>query len=49
MVVKIEWQLLKYNACFNLAMMKQITFVTGFAKTVLKGTFCISRNTNLKY
>ena len=25
------------------------TYVTGFAKTVLKGTFCISRNTNLKY
>ena len=24
-------------------------YVTGFAKTVLKGTFCISRNTNLKY
>ena len=23
--------------------------VTGFAKTVLKGTFCISRNINLKY
>ena len=28
------------NCCIN---------VTGFAKTVLKGTFCISRNTNLKY
>ena len=24
-------------------------YVTGFAKTILKGTFCISRNTNLKY
>ena len=24
-------------------------YVTGFAKTVLKGTFCISRNTNSKY
>ena len=23
--------------------------VSGFAKTVLKGTFCILRNTNLKY
>ena len=27
----------------------QSPYVTGFAKTVLKGTFCISRNTNLKY
>ena len=27
----------------------QSTYVTGFAKTVLKGTFCISRNINLKY
>ena len=25
------------------------TYVTGFAKAVLKGTFCISRNINLKY
>ena len=24
-------------------------YLTGFAKTVLKGTFCISRNINLKY
>ena len=24
------------------------TYVIGFAKTVLKGTFCNSRNTNLK-
>ena len=24
-------------------------YVTGFAKTILKGTICISRNTNLKY
>ena len=26
-----------------------IVYVTGFAKTILKGTFCISRNINLKY
>ena len=25
------------------------SYVTGFVKTVLKGTLCISRNINLKY
>ena len=36
---------------FSLYWLKVIlsAYVTGFAKTVLKGTFCISRNTNLKY
>ena len=27
----------------------QCSFVTGFTKGILKGTFCILRDTNLKY
>ena len=34
---------------FQNSWLRHCVYVTGFAKTVLKGTFCISRNTNLKY
>ena len=37
-----------YNEHINYNYM-YVPYVTGFAKTVLKGTFCISRNTKLKY
>ena len=41
-------KLQQYNSPAILFLDRQ-TIVTGFAKTILKGTFCILRYTNLKY
>ena len=35
--------------CKQISLLYRSIYVTGFAKTILKGTFCISRNINLKY